>query len=62
MAKEKVKKELDYSRLPEHIWEKQLAEFQEFMKQLDVKVSNAAKMGDFIERTIEFEKRKANEA
>lgn len=59
--KEKEKKELDYSRLPDHIWEKQLAEFLEFMKQLDVKVTNASKMGDFIERTEEYRKRKTDE-
>lgn len=55
MKKVKEKKELDYSRMPEHIWEKQLNEFLEFMKQLAVQVNNAAKMGDFIERTFLYE-------
>ena len=57
MKKIKEKKELDYSRVPEHIWEKQLGEFIEFMKQLEVQVRNAAAMGGFIQRTAEMKGR-----
>lgn len=56
MKKVKEKKELDYSRMPEHIWEKQLGEFIEFMKQLEVQVRNANAMGQFIQRTADMER------
>lgn len=60
MKKTKEKKEIDYSKVPEHIWEKQLAEFVEFMNQLTVGVRNAAAMGGFIQRTAEMKGRECN--